>query len=98
MSSRYKDKLADFAGGFTSQKQELHFLTAQHTAITVTQMSSTLDGVSIQVDKIVAFLDDVKSEKEKQVQDMITRNGGPDATISVRCLVSCDCPVLTSFS
>src|SRR2546423_8106353 len=71
LSARYKGKLTEFAGSFTDEKQELQFLTAQHSATMVTEMSTTLEGVAGQVDKIVAFLDDVKSEKEKHVQDMI---------------------------
>src|SRR4051794_2117769 len=96
LSARYKGKLTEFAGSFTDEKQELHFLTAQHSATMVTEMSTTLEGVAGQVDKIVAFLDDVKSEKEKHVQDMITRNGGPEATVNVRRFPCArNCAVLT---
>jgi len=83
MSTRYKGQLADFATNFAGQKQELQNLLVQKTSVTTTQMAGTLDNMVDKVDKIVAFLN-VKTEKEKKVDSLITKEGGTEAVINVR--------------
>jgi hypothetical protein len=76
-SSRYKERLTGYATAFADGKKELGFLTETHTGVVVTQISN-------QMDQVLAFIADVKSQKEKKVQDLVAAGGGTEAVIKVK--------------
>ncbi|KAJ6539161.1 hypothetical protein B0H19DRAFT_345377 [Mycena capillaripes] len=80
-SHGYKTKLAGYGTSFEDHKKELQYLMTTKTAGTVTQMNSNVQNISMQLNQVLAFINQ-QSPKEKAIVKKIQEYpGGEDEAV-----------------
>lgn len=75
-SSKYEQRLADFAVIFDDRRNELAFALSMHTTLSVDAANRTLADVNAKIDMIMVF-QKLYSPQEKAAQKLVKENGGP---------------------